>query len=80
VGSFDEVNLPALSGDLAWDATSLQTTGQLRIVPEPGIGALLLAGLVLLGTRRAHQGARTPPPATENKIGVPRFLARHSTP
>lgn len=48
-GSFDAITLPALSGDLAWDATNLQSTGQLRVVPEPGVGTLLLAALSVLG-------------------------------
>ncbi|HZJ14002.1 MAG TPA: hypothetical protein VFD27_03085, partial [Chthoniobacteraceae bacterium] len=52
LGSFDEVNLPALSGDLAWDASRLQTTGQLRVVPEPGAGTLLASALTLLALRR----------------------------
>ena len=51
-GSFDAVNLPALAGDLAWDATNFQSTGQLRVVPEPGIGTLLLSAFALLGLLR----------------------------
>ncbi len=58
-GSFDAIDLPALAGGLEWDATNLQTTGQLRVVPEPGIGALLLSALALLGARgRGFGGAR----------------------
>ena len=51
-GGFDTVNLPDLAGDLEWDATNLQSTGQLRVVPEPGIAGLLTSALALLGLRR----------------------------
>ena len=49
-GSFDAVNLPALAGGLAWDATHLQSTGQLRVVPEP----------VRRNARAARHGAARP--------------------
>ena len=52
VGSFDAIDLPTLAGDLAWDASQLQITGEVRVIPEPGIGALLLSALALLGVRR----------------------------
>ena len=51
-GNFDDVNLPELTGDLTWDDSQLASTGTLRVVPEPGIGALLTSALALLGLRR----------------------------
>ena len=51
-GSFEEVNLPALPGDLTWDDSQLSSTGTLRVVPEPGVGVLLASALALLGLRR----------------------------
>ena len=53
-GNFDAINLPALTGNLEWDATNLQSTGQLRVVPEPGIGALLASALGLFGMWRGR--------------------------
>ncbi len=58
-GNFDDINLPALSGGLTWDDTQLSTSGTLRVVPEPGIGTLLLSALGFLGTWRGRiRGAR----------------------
>ena len=51
-GRFDDINLPALSGDLTWDDSQLSTNGTLRVVPEPGVGMLLFASLGTLGLRR----------------------------
>ncbi len=51
-GSFDAINLPNLGGDLEWDATNLQSTGQLRVVPEPSAPLLTLLGAALLSARR----------------------------
>jgi T5SS/PEP-CTERM-associated repeat protein len=51
-GSFDDVNLPALAGGLEWDATNLQSTGQLRVVPEPSAPLLAMLGAALLCARR----------------------------
>ena len=53
-GNFDDINLPSLSGNLAWDDSQLSTTGQLRVVPEPGLGALLASALSILGLRRSR--------------------------
>lgn len=57
-GSFDAVNLPALDGGLTWDASDLPSTGQVRGVPEPGIGALLASALLVAATRALHLRAR----------------------
>jgi hypothetical protein len=51
-GSFDAIELPALAGDLEWDATNLQTTGEVRVVPEPAAVLLALLGAALTGSRR----------------------------
>jgi hypothetical protein len=41
-----------LTGDLAWDDSQLQSTGELRVVPEPSVVALLASALALLSARR----------------------------
>jgi len=52
-GTFDTVNLPALSGGLSWDTSRLYTTGELTVVPEPSTIALLILGtLSLAGVAR----------------------------
>jgi hypothetical protein len=52
-GSFDEITIAdALPGDLAFDTSALSATGKVTVIPEPGIGALLLSALALLGVRR----------------------------
>jgi len=49
VGQFDAVHLPTLPNGLVWNATSLYTTGEIGVVPEPGTLVLLVtAGLVAL--------------------------------
>jgi len=45
-GSFDLIHLPALSAGLAWDDSSLYSTGSLSVVPEPSL--LLLVGITLI--------------------------------
>ena len=58
-GSFDDVNLPPLPGDLTWDDSRLASSGTLRVVPEPSIRALLMSALVVTATpRRSHDGRR----------------------
>lgn len=51
-GTFDTLNLPTLAPGLAWDTTSLGTTGEITVVPEPATAALLLGGLALVTRRR----------------------------
>ena len=72
-GNFDDVNLPALSGDLTWDDSQLASTGTLRVVPEPGIGVLLASALALLGLRRRrsenHAVVLSAVPASVDLIG-----------
>ena len=50
LGSFDDVNLPELTGDLTWDDSQLASTGTLRVVPEPGVG--MLGAFVAAASRR----------------------------
>jgi autotransporter-associated beta strand protein len=45
-GTFDTLNLPALGGQRTWDTSKLYTTGEIKVVPEPGTLALLAAGLI----------------------------------
>ncbi|MCX5654104.1 MAG: PEP-CTERM sorting domain-containing protein, partial [Planctomycetota bacterium] len=51
-GSFDAVNLPALGGGLAWDASGLYSTGSIQVMPEPATLALVGLGLAASLLRR----------------------------
>ncbi len=52
-GAFDEITIAdTLPGGLSFDTTALSTTGQITVVPEPGVASLLLLGLALFGLRR----------------------------
>ena len=55
-GTFDPalLELPALSGLLAWDTSTLYNAGTIRIiiVPEPSRALLLLGGMMMLAMRR----------------------------
>ncbi|MBN2218433.1 MAG: PEP-CTERM sorting domain-containing protein [Pirellulales bacterium] len=52
-GTFDDVNLPTLTGGLNWDTSDLYVSGELRVVPEPSTIGLLLMGVIgLLATAR----------------------------
>ena len=44
-GEFANFELPSLEDGLAFDTSSLMTTGELRVVPEPAATALVLCGL-----------------------------------
>ncbi|MDP6546768.1 MAG: PEP-CTERM sorting domain-containing protein, partial [Phycisphaerae bacterium] len=53
IGTFGEVNLPGLSGDLEWNTDDLYTTGEISVTPEPAtISLLALGGLAVLRKRR----------------------------
>ena len=55
-GTFDSslLELPTLSGFLAWDTSTLYNAGTIRIiiVPEPSRALLLLGGMMMLAMRR----------------------------
>jgi len=55
-GSFDAVNLPALDGGLAWDASGLYNTGSIQVMPEPATLALVGLGLAASLLRRRRRG------------------------
>lgn len=51
-----DLDLPDISGTgLVWDISRFGTDGLLVVVPEPGRSVLLLAGLIVLATRRRRQ-------------------------
>ena len=52
-GRFDDVLLPSLPGNLAWDTAGLYADGTVRVVPEPGTLSLLAAGIALCLARRS---------------------------
>jgi hypothetical protein len=46
--AFDQLSLPVLGHGRSWDTSALLTSGEVRVVPEPGsLVSLVLAGLVL---------------------------------
>ncbi len=52
-GSFDDIQLPALTVGLEWSTNQLYTTGTLHVIPEPGI--LWIVGLLelwIIGRRK----------------------------
>ena len=53
-GSFGTINLPALGHGLAFDTSTLLTTGAITVVPEPGtgVGLMFLAATGLCGCGR----------------------------
>jgi T5SS/PEP-CTERM-associated repeat protein len=55
-GTFSQTNLPALGAGKAWNTDRLYTLGEIQIIPEPGIGALLVMGLAAVARR--HRSPR----------------------
>jgi len=51
-GTFSQTNLPTLSPGMEWNTSKLYTLGDIQIVPEPGVSALLALGLAALASRR----------------------------
>ena len=56
-GQFGTVTLPALGENLAWNTDGLYTSGVIKVVPEPGCAALLMAGLAWAMLRRCAGAA-----------------------
>jgi hypothetical protein len=56
-GQFDSYSLAPLPAGFSWDASSLLTTGELRVIPEPRTMLLLVCGaaLVVLPHLRRHR-------------------------
>ena len=55
-GAYGDLDLPTLSGGLAWDASAFTSYGIIVVVPEPSRALLLMFGLItLLGYRRRRQ-------------------------
>lgn len=55
-GRFDRLELPTLGGGLRWDVGSLYSTGAITVVPGPGVGLVVLAGIGALARRRRSIG------------------------
>lgn len=53
-GSFT-LDLPSLSGGLAWDTSAITTTGSLSVVPEPSTWGLLILGIVSISLLRRRR-------------------------
>jgi hypothetical protein len=54
-GTFSQTNLPTLSAGMGWETSKLYTLGEIQIVPEPGISALMLAGAGAFCLRRRRR-------------------------
>jgi len=61
-GRFAALDLPPLPGELAWDTSSLYTSGRIAVVPEPpavGLLCVVVSFLLVLGNRgRTTSGNR----------------------
>lgn len=53
-GTFSAINLPALDSGLEWDQTNLYVNGQIAVIPEPDVEALI-GGLGLLALLRRRR-------------------------
>jgi hypothetical protein len=51
-GQFAQLNLPPLTGGLAWDTSALTSTGVIRVVQVPEPSSLLLLAAAALAARR----------------------------
>ena len=51
-GAFSSVNLPALTGSLAWDQSNLYTNGTIAVIPEPRAALIGGIGMLILLRRR----------------------------
>ena len=51
-GTFGDLDLPTLTGGLAWDVSAFTSHGIIVVVPEPGRVAFLFFGLFALILRR----------------------------
>lgn len=54
-GTFSTVNLPSLDSGLAWDQSSLYSSGQISVTVVPEPGAALLGGLGMLALLRRRR-------------------------
>ena len=54
-GTFDEMVLPALSGDLSWQVIQMPQQLTLVVVPEPSTALLMIAGGLLFQVRRGRK-------------------------
>lgn len=55
-GTFDDVMLPELGSGLSWDTTSLNTMGQLEVIPEPATAGLMGLSALCLYMMRINRG------------------------
>jgi len=51
IGSFAEIQLPALVEGLGWDTSALYIDGSLAVVPEPATGSILLLVTLLCASQ-----------------------------
>ena len=54
-GAWDDIDLPTLSPDYAWDTSAFASHGVLVVVPEPSRALMLMLGLLGLMIRRRRK-------------------------